>query len=1078
MDRFSVGKFFSGGSGRRGFWVIIWFALFLGFFEGTSVSAQVSVGGSPYSFNHVSVLPPSPVEEMSPFALESAFLSGSESGRVAHEFSSREYDIYSSGLWHVLPSGDRVWRLSIRSRDALSLYLVYSRFHLPPGGILHVYDRSRIRVLGGFTEANNRGSFESPGVYASAPLRGDYLTLEYYEPKAQIGKTQLRIGRVGHVYKDLGTTQVSQQYQSLYDLGDAQKECSIDINCSVASGWRNQRRSVGYMLFEGVGCTVVLLNNTERNGALFGLTGYSCLSIPPGSRSVPNLASAMFFWGRETPAERCGFVWQTGALQSFIELHQRVGVGAVFDTSFKGLNTVLFHLNENPIRFNRPYRLYFSGWTSNNTFPEEGDRFFTIMHPAGGDVKKIGFLDYQGLGKLDGNLDRIFNVALASLDDPRDPDEATHYRFEIQNTGSTGVLEGWSVLGGPVYDGQRLITGVLSSGVTLEGSCDVETDTGMGRLFSAWDDPLDTDSRGLKRYLVRSVRQQNVIRTLKGMDVCEVEDKYLSPRDLPKIREVCRPATLLFRITDIQESSFSLAVALDETADEVHWVLQGEDYTVIPGYEDIIEGRDGRGRKASSGSLKEVGLIPEHERIEFELSTSDPIEYPEDQDPILILFYRNQETGLYSRLNVNPFNTADYEVPSPSEIELVDVSSTSVRFNLQHPRGGQASWVILPSYFKPIFTLSSAREYADVPKGGTRLGAGVKTLQGVENLDPFTKYFVYSGISTDHAGRKDVDSELSLKEFSTHLPATDDFAVNLSVKQVTEEETTLLVNSYEGGVLYWVLVPEDVAFQVPEDSRDIRDSPFELKGIGRGVIVFTDYTVKIKGYNINRPYHLYYTVVSPLRSSAVKRNSFVVYGRDQIAIEVQDSRDDRVSLRVNSPASGYIRWITYHKSRLRIPTTLKDLQTVSVRLKSHKDSLRVRAGQDYTIDIGGLVSSEDYVFYYHIESSGISENPPISAFVYRSDAVHGVGSGGGILSRQDGSFIYPNPVLGEKVWLRFPEPIERVRLYSLYGELLLDQEDYPIQSLDISGLPSGVYIAEIFYDEGRSSARSRIIRRI
>lgn len=38
------------------------------------------------------------------------------------------FNLRNSGVWTVLPNGDRIWQLSIRCPDALSINLLYDQF--------------------------------------------------------------------------------------------------------------------------------------------------------------------------------------------------------------------------------------------------------------------------------------------------------------------------------------------------------------------------------------------------------------------------------------------------------------------------------------------------------------------------------------------------------------------------------------------------------------------------------------------------------------------------------------------------------------------------------------------------------------------------------------------------------------------------------------------------------------------------------------------------------------------------------------------------------------------------------------
>ena len=55
-----------------------------------------------------------------------------------HEVS---LNLGNSGRWQELSNGDRLWQLTIRCPQALSINLLYDRFWIPEGGeVLYLYD--------------------------------------------------------------------------------------------------------------------------------------------------------------------------------------------------------------------------------------------------------------------------------------------------------------------------------------------------------------------------------------------------------------------------------------------------------------------------------------------------------------------------------------------------------------------------------------------------------------------------------------------------------------------------------------------------------------------------------------------------------------------------------------------------------------------------------------------------------------------------------------------------------------------------------------------------------------------------
>ncbi|KAG0027399.1 hypothetical protein BGZ81_005665 [Podila clonocystis] len=93
-----------------------------------------------------------------------------------------------------------VWQLEIHSRSALSLNLIFSDFELPGGTEFYVSGKKTL--LGAFTaQVNNKAD----RVFATAPVAGDKILLEYYTPRSilQVIKPRIQLSHVIHGYKPM-----------------------------------------------------------------------------------------------------------------------------------------------------------------------------------------------------------------------------------------------------------------------------------------------------------------------------------------------------------------------------------------------------------------------------------------------------------------------------------------------------------------------------------------------------------------------------------------------------------------------------------------------------------------------------------------------------------------------------------------------------------------------------------------------------------------------------------------------------------------------------------------------------------
>jgi lysyl endopeptidase len=119
----------------------------------------------------------------------------------------------------------RIWRAMVKSPGAVSLSILFSRFYLPPDSEFYVLSRTGQR-LGAFTAAVNN---KEDGKFATAPLAGDLLLLEYNEPlgyqgNALVRRAEIRIHKVVHGFR-----------KTILDA-DSSGRCNIDVMCSEGDG--------------------------------------------------------------------------------------------------------------------------------------------------------------------------------------------------------------------------------------------------------------------------------------------------------------------------------------------------------------------------------------------------------------------------------------------------------------------------------------------------------------------------------------------------------------------------------------------------------------------------------------------------------------------------------------------------------------------------------------------------------------------------------------------------------------------------------------------------------------------------
>ncbi|MBN8568268.1 MAG: T9SS type A sorting domain-containing protein [Ignavibacteria bacterium] len=327
---------------------------------GNSAYSQVSIGGVPMSFfykdfnrNVASVYMPQ-VDTKKLFEEDQITAKMLD---VPYRFGTVvnvSYNPANSGTWDELSDGSRIWRLSIKSPDALSIYTIFNDFYLPEGAKLFAYNSSKSIVLGAFTSINNR----EDKIFAVAPIPDKEIILEYYEPASVKNQGRLFISQLVHGYKDI--------FGYINNQSDA-LPCNININCPIGAPWVEQKRSVARMTFvDGSGsflCTGSMINNTAGNRTQYFLTAEHCTSS--------NYGSMVFYFNYESPT--C--IGTTGPLNQTV-------VGAQVKAENYATDFRLLQI-QSPIPSS--YNIYFNGWDRSGNTP----LVETAIHHPAGDNKKI-----------------------------------------------------------------------------------------------------------------------------------------------------------------------------------------------------------------------------------------------------------------------------------------------------------------------------------------------------------------------------------------------------------------------------------------------------------------------------------------------------------------------------------------------------------------------------------------------------------------------------------------------------------------------------------------------------------------
>ena len=409
-------------------------------FSTFSSFAQISHGGYPYFKGEAHELKYEillmSVEDIPSLKYQS---SNTDKSRVKHLKFAHEFLIdktnLNSGKWTTIANGQRIWNLGIVSPGAYSLSLFFEKFRLPKGGKLFVYNYTTERVLGAYTEKNNKVS----GRFAIEALEGDELVIEYVEPLKPQFEAELQIGKIYHDYKNIFKILNTKRVRVKGSSGS----CNRNINCSEGLNWQLEKRAVCHISYGSYIATGTLMNNTNKDGKPYILTAYHVIN----RQAVAEQAIFYFNYESETCEGIAGPKSQTIS-------------GANLRATTDRLDFSLLEMTSIPPSIYQPY---YAGWDRLGSVP---DRTVCIHHPNG-DVKKIS-MDFHA-PRTDTYLDRDYEF-----------DANTHWHISSWELGTT---EGGSS-GSPLFDTQHRVIGDLTGG---DANCDTPVDDYYAKISASWD---------------------------------------------------------------------------------------------------------------------------------------------------------------------------------------------------------------------------------------------------------------------------------------------------------------------------------------------------------------------------------------------------------------------------------------------------------------------------------------------------------------------------------------------------------------------------------------------------------------
>lgn len=453
------------------------FVMGIGMFS--SSFAQLSMGGTPYSFAH-----PTSVQAKSSIAVES--LQSPDRQVLAYEDMQNTYksDNYrvglnmpvslnpsNSGTWESTPDGGQLWRLKISSDNALALGLYYSNFYIPNGGKVFIYNNYENQVIGAFTSDFNVEN----QIRATQMIQGESLTIEYYAPAGTMGAPIIDVSHVVYFYRGVEDFVGKYEYDAtgnvpLYELEKAD-DCQVDVVCSEGASWTDQINSVVHYTFsQGAStyvCSASMINNTSQDCTPYILTAWHCGEPNAGA----NISTWVWYWNYQkttcspgtanasdpskgTNTMTGGTVVTSSGNGTL--LNQPPGTNEVAGSDF-----YLVELNSEPPT---SYNAYYAGWDRTNTAATSG---VGIHHPAGSAKKISTYTSTLTSSNFNGGSPNSHWAVTWSA-----------------TTNGHGVTEGGSS-GSPIFNQSGRIVGQLSGGGSY---CTTPTVSDVyGKMYMDWD---------------------------------------------------------------------------------------------------------------------------------------------------------------------------------------------------------------------------------------------------------------------------------------------------------------------------------------------------------------------------------------------------------------------------------------------------------------------------------------------------------------------------------------------------------------------------------------------------------------
>ncbi len=429
--------------------------------------AQISQGGDPLPARLLRSASADFYTEMESFDVQQMLKEDSVQGlrksatRFAKKFTT-DLRPDNSGIHFTLSDGTKVWQCGIRSKGAYSINLLFTRYYVPQGAKLFIYNSGRTSKIGAFTEQNNNEYLKLP----TAPVYGDEIVVEYQEPANAAFSGQLTIGEVNHDYR--GVT-----LRSRAGALNSTQTCHKDAACYPE--YSEIAQATTLLIINGNEyCTGCLVNNTEQDGTPYLISAAHCFLPKNGATPETRAQNTVIFFNYQDPS--CSNV--------IIGSEEYSMASAELLANETSTDIALLRLTQTPPEYYRPY---YAGWNADNP---ASPPYLCLHHPMS-KTKKVAIEDHN-----------LSLVTFTSNDLDYTIQSNIHWKVP---SWEVGVTEGGSS-GSPLFDSNNRFIGALTGGASFCDSPVNDYFYALQKVWSYYPEPnrqlkywLDPKNRGILR---------------------------------------------------------------------------------------------------------------------------------------------------------------------------------------------------------------------------------------------------------------------------------------------------------------------------------------------------------------------------------------------------------------------------------------------------------------------------------------------------------------------------------------------------------------------------------------------------